>query len=68
MSDVIMPDLNGVQLAQSVRMLCPTTRIVLFSGNAATARLLQDSSGKKHSFELLAKPIHPLDLLKALKS
>jgi len=68
LSDVIMPDLNGVQLAQSVRMLCPTTRIVLFSGNAATARLLQDSSGKKHSFELLAKPIHPLDLLKALKS
>jgi CheY-like chemotaxis protein len=68
LSDVVMPGLNGIQLAQSVRKRCPSTRIVLFSGNAATARLLQDSSGTKHSFELLAKPIHPLELLKVLRS
>ena len=68
LSDVVMPDLNGIQLAQCVRQRCPSTRIVLFSGNAATARLLQDSSGTRHSFELLAKPIHPLELLKALRS
>jgi CheY-like chemotaxis protein len=68
LSDVVMPGLNGIQLAQSVRKRCPSTRIVLFSGNAATARLLQDSSGTKHPFELLAKPIHPLELLKVLRS
>jgi CheY-like chemotaxis protein len=68
LSDVVMPGLNGIQLAQSVRKRCPSTRIVLFSGNASTARLLQDSSGAKHPFELLAKPIHPLELLKILRS
>jgi CheY-like chemotaxis protein len=68
LSDVVMPGLNGIQLAQSVRKRCPSTRIVLFSGNASTARLLQDSSGTKYHFELLAKPIHPLELLKVLRS
>ena len=68
LSDVVMPGFNGIQLALWVRKHCPSTRIVLFSGNAATAGLLQDSSGAKYSFELLAKPIHPLELLKALRS
>jgi DNA-binding NtrC family response regulator len=67
-SDVIMPDCNGIQLAKSVRLHCPATRILLFSGNAATARLLHDSSGDGHSYELLPKPIHPVELLKALQS
>src|SRR5581483_1186669 len=30
-SDVVMPDFNGIQLAKAVRSLCPAARIVLFS-------------------------------------
>ncbi|HUB28328.1 MAG TPA: response regulator [Terracidiphilus sp.] len=66
-SDVVMPDLNGIQLAKLVRNLCPAARIVLFSGNIETAGLLDDASLDGYFFEILPKPIHPLQLLKALK-
>jgi CheY-like chemotaxis protein len=67
-SDVVMPDFNGIQLAKAVRSLCPHARIVLFSGNVDTASLLDDASVEGYFFEILAKPIHPVELLKALKS
>jgi CheY-like chemotaxis protein len=67
-SDVIMPDYNGIQLAKAVHLLCPETRIVLLSGNTATSDLLHRASREGHVFELLAKPVHPLELLKALGS
>jgi DNA-binding NtrC family response regulator len=67
-SDVVMPDLNGIQLAKAVRSMCPNARIVLFSGNVDTASLLDDASLEGHVFEILAKPVHPLQLLKTLES
>jgi CheY-like chemotaxis protein len=66
--DVIMPDYNGIQLAKAVQLLCPEARIVLLSGNTATSDLLHRASREGHFFELLAKPVHPLELLKALAS
>ena len=66
-SDVMMPDLNGIQLAKKVRTMCPKARIVLFSGNVDTASLLDSASLEGYFFEILAKPVHPLQLLKALK-
>jgi CheY-like chemotaxis protein len=66
--DVIMPDYNGIQLAKAVQLLCPETRIVLLSGNSATSDLLHRASREGHVFELLAKPVHPSELLKALAS
>ena len=67
-SDVVMPEFNGIQLAKAVRSLCPDARIVLFSGNVDTTSLLDDASLEGYFFEILAKPIHPVQLLKALKS
>jgi CheY-like chemotaxis protein len=67
-SDVVMPDFNGIQLAKEVRSICPSARIVLFSGNVDTASLLDDASVEGYFFEILAKPIHPIELLKALNS
>jgi CheY-like chemotaxis protein len=67
-SDVVMPDVNGIQLAKAVRSLCPKTRIVLFSGNVDTSHLLDDASMEGYFFEILAKPVHPLQLLKTLKA
>jgi CheY-like chemotaxis protein len=67
-SDVVMPDFNGIQLAKAVRSMCPKARIVLFSGNVDTASLLDGASIEGYFFEILAKPIHPVELLKALKS
>ncbi|HZP03689.1 MAG TPA: response regulator [Terracidiphilus sp.] len=67
-ADVIMPDLDGVQLAIAVRACCPKTRIVLFSGNAATSGLLDRATTDGFFFELLTKPVHPTQLLKVLKT
>jgi DNA-binding NtrC family response regulator len=67
-SDVVMPDLNGIQLAKAVRSICPNARIVLFSGNVDTASLLDDASLEGYFFEILPKPVHPLELLRTLGS
>jgi CheY-like chemotaxis protein len=67
LSDVVMPGTNGVQVATATRSHCPRTRILLISGNAATPNLLELSLPEGSSFELLAKPIHPLNLLKILR-
>jgi CheY-like chemotaxis protein len=67
-SDVIMPDMNGVDAAIKIRAMLPTCKILLFSGQAATADLLESARQQGHEFEILAKPVHPQDLLAKLRS
>ena len=67
-SDVIMHDLNGIDAAITVRQMLPGCKILLFSGQAATADLLDRARNQGHEFEILAKPVHPQDLLAKLKS
>ena len=67
LSDVMMPAIDGVETAIAIRELCPGTRIVLFSGQAATVDILAGAEKRGHTFELLAKPIHPTLLIKHLR-
>jgi CheY-like chemotaxis protein len=66
-SDVIMPDLNGIEAAIRIRELLPAIKILLFSGQAATADLLEKAHAQGYDFEILAKPVHPQDLLNKLR-
>jgi CheY-like chemotaxis protein len=66
-SDVIMADLNGIDAAIRIRQLLPGIKILLFSGQAATADLLEKARADGHEFEILAKPVHPQDLLNKLR-
>jgi CheY-like chemotaxis protein len=66
-SDVMMPELTGIELAIRLRSKYPTCKVLLFSGLAATADLLESARREGHDFVLLAKPIHPNDLLAAIK-
>ncbi len=66
-SDVIMPDMNGIEAAISIRKFLPGCKILLFSGQAATADLLEKARAEGHEFEILAKPVHPSDLLAKLQ-
>lgn len=68
LSDVVMPKLNGVDTVLAIRELCPKTRILLFSGQAGTANILQHARASGHQFELLPKPVHPDELLRRLSS
>lgn len=67
-SDVIMADLNGIDAAIRIRSLLPGIKILLFSGQAATADLLEKARSQGYEFEILAKPVHPQDLLTRLRS
>lgn len=66
-SDVMMPDLSGIELAIQFQQICPRCRILLLSGQAVTASLLELARSHGYDFELLPKPIHPRDLLARLR-
>ena len=66
-SDVVMPGINGIEAALQIRALLPACKILLFSGQASTADLLATARKQGHEFEILAKPIHPQDLLDKLR-
>ena len=66
-SDVIMDDMNGIEAAIRIRELLPRCKILLFSGQAATADLLEKARKEGHEFEIVAKPVLPQDLLAKLK-
>jgi DNA-binding response OmpR family regulator len=67
-SDVVMPLLSGIELAIQLRELCPNCKVLLFSGQAATASMLDSARASGHDFEVLAKPVHPADLLKRIRT
>ena len=67
-SDVMMPEMSGIDLAIAFRSLCPECKILLFSGQSITADLLRAAREQGHNFQLLSKPIHPADLLAAIQS
>jgi CheY-like chemotaxis protein len=68
LSDVLMPHIDGVEAAIAIRQFSPETRIVLFSGQAATVEILARARERGHEFELLPKPLHPTQLIKHLRS
>jgi CheY-like chemotaxis protein len=66
-SDVIMPGINGIEAAIEVRAKLPSCKVLLFSGQAATMGLLEKARAHNYQFEILAKPVHPADLLAKLR-
>ena len=65
---VVMPQMNGIDAAIQIRDLLPNCKILLISGNNDASALLHDARSRGHRFEILAKPVHPLVLLQALRS
>jgi CheY-like chemotaxis protein len=64
--DVILGGISGIDVAIHVAQHQPACKVVLFSGQAATADLLERAEADGHHFEILAKPIHPKVLLEYL--
>jgi CheY-like chemotaxis protein len=67
LSDVLMPRMNGVDLAIAIHKMYPAARILLFSGQAGITEILRTAQDQGFHFELIAKPIHPLSLIARLK-
>jgi CheY-like chemotaxis protein len=66
LSDVLMPRMNGVELAIAISKMFPVARILLFSGQAGISDILLEGQRQGFDFELIAKPIHPLKLIERL--
>ncbi len=62
-TDVVLPGMTGIELAIAIKRIFPDCKILLFSGQAATSDLMASACSAGHHFTLLAKPIHPKDLL-----
>jgi CheY-like chemotaxis protein len=67
-ADVIMPGINGIEAAIITRSKLPRCQILLLSGQVNTMHLLERAREQGHEFEILAKPIHPADLIEKIRS
>jgi DNA-binding NtrC family response regulator len=64
-SDVMMPELSGMDLAIEIQALYPQCKVLLFSGQAMYVGEQRESSKDWNSdFDILAKPIHPKELIR----
>jgi DNA-binding response OmpR family regulator len=68
LSDVLMPRMTGVELGIQLRKKLPGTRVILLSGQSATAEAVQRAEAQGYSFELFSKPIHPDELIARLRA
>jgi CheY-like chemotaxis protein len=66
--DVFMGGMNGIEASLQICAILPLCRVILFSGNTETGELLSEAEAQGHFFEILAKPIHPSDLVVLLSS
>lgn len=67
-TDVVMLPLTGLELAMKMQKICPECEIILFSGSPSTSQLLEIAKDEGYDFEILAKPIHPSELMVKVRS
>lgn len=61
--DVFLPAMNGIDLAIHLQTAHPDRKLTLFSGQSTTMDLLEKAKLDGHQFDVLAKPVHPAELL-----
>jgi DNA-binding response OmpR family regulator len=67
-ADVVMPKLNGIEVAKRLQKSVPTAKLIVFSGQAGSAELIEKAQAEGLIFEVLAKPIRPEALLAKMRS
>ena len=61
--DIVMPKLNGIEVAKQLQALYPEIKIIIFSGQAGSSELLQKARDEGLKCEVVWKPIRPGELL-----
>ncbi|HEX6908244.1 MAG TPA: response regulator [Terriglobales bacterium] len=65
--DVILPGMDGVEVAIQACRTAPNCKVVLFSGRPDAADLLARARARGYNFEILAKPARPQELLDKMR-
>jgi DNA-binding response OmpR family regulator len=66
-SDVMMPEMSGIDLGVCIKSTYPTCRVLLFSGQTYSSDMLSRARVDGHDFQFLTKPVHPIKLLAVLR-
>ncbi len=61
LTDIVMPEMDGIELAQRASQLAPSMRVMFITGFAAVA--LSRGSGAPSDAKVLSKPFHLRDLV-----
>ncbi len=66
--DVMLPNMNGIDLAMVLKDRIPECHILLISGQPSVDALLEESKRKGHEFQIFAKPVQPIEMLETIAS
>ena len=66
--DVMLPKMNGIELAIVLQQNHADCHALLFSGQPSVEALMQRAKSEGHDFEILAKPVHPTVMLNAIST
>ena len=64
LSDVEMPEMDGVSMAMQIRKSQPEVKVLLFSAQTGAANLLRPAEKEGFHFELMQKPMHPDEIVR----
>ncbi len=66
--DVMLPKMNGIELAILFKKQIAGCDVLLFSGQPSVEALMQKARSEGHQFEILAKPVHPTVMLNTIST
>lgn len=66
LTDVMMPEMTGIELAIALRKKIEDCSVLLFSGQAATHDLVAEARANGHDFVTLTKPVPPQELIERI--
>lgn len=61
--DVMLPNMNGIDLALLLKSTHPSITVMMISGQLATGDLVEKAALSGHQFDIFAKPIPVPELL-----
>lgn len=67
LTDVIMPGMNGVELAIEVKAAAPQCKMLIFSGQGDSQKLIENAKERGHDLTLVLKPIHPTKIVELIR-
>lgn len=66
-TDMSMPEMNGIELAFRMQELRPRCKVLVISGQLLTMPSVVKGEQESSHFDFLAKPVHPLKLLEKIE-
>jgi DNA-binding NtrC family response regulator len=66
-SDQLMPQMPGIELARALLQFCPECEVLILSGQAEIGESIESAMPRPKSFGVVSKPVHPEELLRRVR-